>query len=59
MGIHLRALALYRQAQGIPANAAAAQPKSEPRKVDAPDVSDLDLASVDPLFIDYTSLRTT
>jgi lipoprotein-anchoring transpeptidase ErfK/SrfK len=48
----LRALALYRQAHG--ADAAQDQAKTVPQKGDAPDVSDLDLASVEPLFVDYT-----
>src|SRR5688500_18523834 len=48
----LRALALYRQAQGAAVTAPTAG-KAEPKKDPAPDVSDLDLASIEPLFLDY------
>ena len=55
----LRALALYRQANGGGAPAADTQApegkgKQASKKAEAPDVSDLNLASVDPLFVDYT-----
>ena len=48
----VKALALYRQAHG--SKAAQDPPKSPLTNDAAPDVSGLDLASIDPLFIDYT-----
>src|SRR4051812_20402584 len=48
----LKALALYRQSQG--AQASTPSPPSKKTKDRAPDVSDLNLASVDPVFISYT-----
>lgn len=52
----VKALALYRQAQGTaPAPQAAPPPKKDKAKREtAPDVSGLDLASVDPVFLTYT-----
>ncbi len=50
-----QALALYRESQG-----SESAPAADSAAVDAdtmPDVSDLDLASVDPVFIDYTVLE--
>ena len=48
----LKALALYRQARG---GESAPSPAKGGRKRDAgPDLSGLDLASIDPLFISYT-----
>lgn len=46
----LKALALYRESRGEQPESPRAHPKSNA----APDVSGLDLASVDPVFIDYT-----
>src|SRR5438477_5164206 len=44
----LKALALYRQSRGEPA------PPAPPMPDMAPDVGGIDLASVDPVFIQYT-----
>ena len=48
----LKALALYRQSRG--AQAQMPQPQSNRKPNAAPDVSGLDLSSVDPVFIPYT-----
>jgi lipoprotein-anchoring transpeptidase ErfK/SrfK len=50
-----KALALYRQAHG--GQAAPAPGKGEPEQAKAPDVSGLDLASVEPVFITYTVME--
>ncbi len=52
----LRALALYREANGLPTPASGtAIGKSDGETSEAPqDVSDLDLSSVDPIFVNYT-----
>ncbi len=51
----LRALALYRQANGSTGAATPLPAAADAKKpVPPPDVSDLDLASVEPLFVDYT-----
>ncbi len=47
-----KALALYRESRGEPA--APPVKKTEPKANATPDVTGLDLASIDPLFIDYT-----
>ena len=47
----VKALALYRQSRGEPV--APAPEKDKAKAVAAPDVSGLDLASIDPVFIDY------
>ncbi len=50
----LEALALYREAQGAAVTPATPDPKVKVEKGEAlPDLSDLDLASVDPLFLSY------
>jgi lipoprotein-anchoring transpeptidase ErfK/SrfK len=48
----LKALALYRESQGEQPQAPQSQSKAKLKQ--APDVSGLDLASVDPVFIPYT-----
>ncbi len=48
----MKALALYRRARGGPD--APTLEKSETKKAAAPDVSDLDLASIELLFLSYT-----
>lgn len=47
----LRALALYRQSRGEQSAPSAGE---KPKEKGAPDVSGLDLASVEPVFIEYT-----
>ncbi len=50
----LEALALYREAQGAAVTPATPDPKVKVEKGEAlPELSDLDLASVDPLFLSY------
>ncbi len=51
-GFTLKALALYRQAQG--GNAGPAENETKGGKAGAPDVSDLDMDKIDPVFVDYT-----
>src|SRR5687768_13764267 len=48
----VKALALYRQANGGESTPRPA--RSTPKRGSAPDVSGLDLASIDPVFISYT-----
>ncbi len=50
----VKALALYRQAHGGGAAAAPEPAKGDPKPAVAPDVSGLDLASIEPLFLPYT-----
>ena len=48
----MKAVALYRRARGGPE--APTLEKNETKKAAAPDVSDLDLTSIEPLFLSYT-----
>jgi len=52
----VKALALYREAHGE--NPAALTAKYEPNHVGAPDVTGLDLASIEPISINYTVTET-